>query len=308
VTHPLLDVAVVIPVWNRRDVLTDTLETVANQTRHPRTVLVVDDGSTDDTAVVAEAWFEKEPRPFRHGVLRVPHAGLGATRNRGWHACEPHAYIQFLDSDDLLPEDFYERTVAALEADPTAVAASTDHVFVRPDGEECAPFKLSRLPEDPARWFMLNGAGVCSLTILRTDALERAGEFREDLPHSADLFTLFDLSAFGPWLHVPGAPVRYQQLADESNLSRVTPERSQTWARYREEILRTPEAKARVGWLLRTHVLARSWLQASKIARAAGCRKDAIRCALRSIRYRPLRFRGYKQLVRGFFTPQPASD
>jgi glycosyltransferase involved in cell wall biosynthesis len=308
VSSPPLDIAVVIPVWNRKEIFPATFETLVAQEAPPRTVVVVDDGSTDGTADAVEAWLAAEERPFSWEVIRSGHAGCAPARNRGRRACAPHRYLHFLDSDDLLPPDFYARTVAALEANPGAIAASTDQEFERPWGEVVRPFRIARLAQNPPRWLLMYGAGVLSLTLLRTELVPEGACFPEHLLHGDDLFFLFEISAHGTWLHVEGAPVRYRQHADGGNLSTPTPEVWRRWAQNRENLLAMAESRKRVGWSLRTHVLSRHWLMAGQAAHDAGLRRDAIACALRSMRYRPLRPRAYKQLLLALATRRRPSD
>ncbi len=84
--------SVVIPAWNRSETIAQALESVQAQTDKDFEVIVVDDGSSDSTAQVAESFGVK--------VLRQSNAGPGAARNlRARHATGE--YLVFLDSDDL---------------------------------------------------------------------------------------------------------------------------------------------------------------------------------------------------------------
>lgn len=91
-------VSVVIPTYNRADLLKLTLESVLAQTIRPHEVLVIDDGSTDNTTAVCAAF----PAPVRH--IRQKNSGVAAARNRGMREATGD-WIAFCDSDDLwLPE------------------------------------------------------------------------------------------------------------------------------------------------------------------------------------------------------------
>src|SRR5689334_6850738 len=89
-------VSVVIPAFNRAFILPEALDSVLAQTWKDFEVLVVDDGSTDNTEEVLE------PYVARHGVrfLRQANQGPAAARNRGIEAARGK-YVAFLDSDDL---------------------------------------------------------------------------------------------------------------------------------------------------------------------------------------------------------------
>ena len=86
-------VSVIIPTYNRANWLPETVATILNQTQPPLEVLIVDDGSTDDTAAVCAAF----PETVRH--IRQQNAGVSAARNRGMREAKGE-WIAFADSDD----------------------------------------------------------------------------------------------------------------------------------------------------------------------------------------------------------------
>jgi glycosyltransferase involved in cell wall biosynthesis len=101
---------VVVPAWNRERYLDACLESLQDQT-HPRIeVIVVDDGSTDRSAEVAEAHDGVR-------VLRRPHEGLPATRNAGI-AAATGTLVGFCDSDDVWHAEKAERQVRHLAEHP----------------------------------------------------------------------------------------------------------------------------------------------------------------------------------------------
>src|SRR5262245_30602775 len=94
-------VSVVMPAYNSVRWIEETLASVLAQTVGPERleIIVVDDGSTDGTAEVAERWLSKTPLSWR--VFRQQNRGPGAARNVGWQAARAR-WIQFLDADDLI--------------------------------------------------------------------------------------------------------------------------------------------------------------------------------------------------------------
>lgn len=91
-------IAVVIAVRNRAAYVTQTLDTVAAQTRLPDEIVVVDDGSEDGTAEVVERWRRRHRLPLR--LIRQNHAGATVAGNRGVRASSA-SLVAVLDSDDL---------------------------------------------------------------------------------------------------------------------------------------------------------------------------------------------------------------
>src|ERR1700741_3904714 len=89
-------VSTVIPVYNRAAMLREAVASVLAQTWRPIEIIIVDDGSTDETAAVAEELAAGNPGIIR--VLRQANAGPGAARQVGLEASSGE-FVQFLDSD-----------------------------------------------------------------------------------------------------------------------------------------------------------------------------------------------------------------
>lgn len=108
-------VSTVIPVFNRAGMLREAVASVLAQTHRPLEILIVDDGSTDDTPRVADELAAASPQLVK--VLRQKNAGAGLAREAGRVVAEGE-FLQYLDSDDLLLPRKFEVEVAALRASP----------------------------------------------------------------------------------------------------------------------------------------------------------------------------------------------
>lgn len=108
-------VSTIIPVFNRAGMLREAVASVSEQTYRPIEILIIDDGSTDDTGGIADALADSS-----EGLVQVLHqanAGVGLAREAGRQAVRGE-FIQYLDSDDLLLPRKFEVEVAALRASP----------------------------------------------------------------------------------------------------------------------------------------------------------------------------------------------
>jgi glycosyltransferase involved in cell wall biosynthesis len=105
-------VSVVIPTYNYGRFLGEAIESVLAQTCKPAEVIVVDDGSTDETATVVESFSERGVR-----YIRQENAGVCAARNRGV-AESTGELIAFLDADDTWDATKLEKQIARFAADP----------------------------------------------------------------------------------------------------------------------------------------------------------------------------------------------
>jgi glycosyltransferase involved in cell wall biosynthesis len=112
-------VSVVIPAFNAAQTLSQTIRSVLAQTYAPIEIVVVDDGSTDDTAQVLDS--------FGSAIkcVRKPNGGLASARNAGCAAAQGE-YIALLDADDLCTPQRIALQVTAFKAAPDAVLICSD--------------------------------------------------------------------------------------------------------------------------------------------------------------------------------------
>jgi glycosyltransferase involved in cell wall biosynthesis len=123
-----MSISVVIPAYNRSRYIAETLESVLAQTLPPDEVLVIDDGSTDDTAAIAES-FAPRVRVFRRSNQRV-----AAARNFGVEQATSE-WIAFNDADDLWELNKLELQMKELARHPEADLCYTGHVLLMQEGD-----------------------------------------------------------------------------------------------------------------------------------------------------------------------------
>jgi len=199
------DVTVVIPAKDRGHLIGRALQSVRSQTLEPRSVVVVDDGSSDDTAQVAELAGAR--------VIRLPKSGgSGPARNEGILAAET-SWIAFLDSDDIWDDGH----VAAV------MAQAPGHVLVTSPGrrgERVVGNALGRPLELTPRSLLDPGALVfTSGTAARRDALMAAGLFRA-LPRAQDLDMWLRVLEHGPGVALADPTVTYVTHGEQVSLDR----------------------------------------------------------------------------------------
>jgi GT2 family glycosyltransferase len=115
-SQPTITISIITPCYNGRAFLGDTLRSAVKQSRLPIEILVVDDGSTDDSAAIAARF----GGPVR--VISQKNQGESVARNRGL-AEAAGSHVLFLDADDIIAPESLARLAVALDgAGPTAVA------------------------------------------------------------------------------------------------------------------------------------------------------------------------------------------
>ena len=113
-------VSVLMPCYNAAATIEETLESLSTQTLTDFEIIAVDDGSSDDTLGILQAWSGKEAR-LR--VLPRPHEGIIPTLNIGLEACQA-AYVARMDADDICHPERLERQAATLDAHPEVTLVS----------------------------------------------------------------------------------------------------------------------------------------------------------------------------------------
>ena len=120
-------VSVVVPAYNTGAFLREALDSVLAQTHPAHEILVVDDGSTDDTAAICHSYGHAIRYIYQHNQ------GIPAARNAGIRAATGD-WIALLDSDDIAFPNRLQRAVEAIQANPDVVVFYSAFDFYYPDG------------------------------------------------------------------------------------------------------------------------------------------------------------------------------
>ncbi len=210
-------VSVVVPVFNRRELVARALESVSAQTFTDYELIVVDDASTDGTwEYLRSEWDEAPVQLLRHRV----NSGVSAARNTGIEATRGD-WIALLDSDDEWKPQKLERQMAALAESGLAVC-HTDEVWIR-DGVRVNPHKHHA--KQGGRIF-LHALPRCIISpssiLLRRPVFDAIGLFDESLPACEDYELFLRLTCRYEVLYLEQKlTVKYGGHADQ--LSRAYP-------------------------------------------------------------------------------------
>ena len=200
-----MKIAVITPAYNVGAFIGDTIASLIAQSHKDWAMVVVDDGSTDNTAEIVAGFAD----PRIH-LVRQDNQGVSAARNRGVDEAQDDTdAVMFLDGDDFLAPDAFARLIAALAAAPRAVAAYGAYGYVREDdhpGGRAFEVKSDGFPSGDifdaliARNLFANGGHV----LIRRTALDRMTGFRTDISFGVDWEFWVRLSLHGPFAVVPG--------------------------------------------------------------------------------------------------------
>ncbi len=174
------DISVIIPVHNRPEPVMKAVDSVLSQSLKPLEVIVVDDGSTDQTPSVLKRYGSRITllqTGGNHGPSRARNMGVAAASGR---------WVAFLDSDDLWKEDKLRKQVEYLERNPFFEIIQSGEIWIR-HGRRVNPCKHHQKEEG---WIWERSLNLClispSSVMLKKSLFEKYGGFREDLPVCED--------------------------------------------------------------------------------------------------------------------------
>lgn len=196
-------VSVIVPAFNAAHSLGRCLESILSQELKPTQIIVVNDGSEDNTREVATS--------YGHQIVYVEqqNQGQGPARNAGLTVVNGR-FIAFLDADDFWLPDFLKETTSFLLAHPKAVAVSTGYVIrkwgkehrgpagLRNDGGNGEGYLLENFFETWAEHDHVRTGTV----LIRGDVIEKAGPQLE-IRISQDMEYWGYLATFGKWGFIP---------------------------------------------------------------------------------------------------------
>lgn len=209
-------VSVVIPTYNRKELVKRAIQSVLDQTYKNYELILVDDGSTDQT--------DKLLKEFKGGKIRFfrqDHKGVSAARNLGIR--ESHGeFIAFLDSDDEWHRKKLDVQIDFFRKNPDAMIAQTEEEWIR-DGHPANPMKKHK---KYSGWIFHECLPLCivspSAVMIKREVFNKVGFFDDRLPACEDYDMWLRVACRYPIYLIEGhLTIKYGGHADQ--LSRTVP-------------------------------------------------------------------------------------
>ena len=175
-------VSIVIPAYNAALTLRRTVESVFSQTVGWWEIIIVDDGSTDETRLIAQ---ELARSHQRIRAFTYSNTGASAARNRGLDEALSD-WVVFLDSDDTVDQRFLEHLFGALKANPLARGACCGYVRLDADGKVLSKHSAARLDIDPVVLCAAAPPTTIHGFVVRREDVLAVGKFDESLVTNED--------------------------------------------------------------------------------------------------------------------------
>jgi glycosyltransferase involved in cell wall biosynthesis len=204
-------VSIIIPTYNRANLVGAAVESVLGQTFPDFELIVVDDGSTDTTRQLLEPYHD------RINYIYQENQKYSSARNRGIRAATGK-YVAFLDDDDLWQPEKLAEQISVMEQNPGATLCYCKAVYIDPAGK---PIQFQgrsyREPDEPTtviadryKELFLGALLTTSSVMVRHDILNQVGLFEGTHIHGEDWELWVRLASKGPFAYVPKPLVLYR--------------------------------------------------------------------------------------------------
>lgn len=243
-------VSVIIPTYNCAQYICEAINSVLNQTFKDIEIIVVDDGSTDNTRSELRALIEDNQITYRYQENR----GASSARNHGIREAKGH-YIAFLDADDQFLPQMIERCVEELDRDEYDLV-SVDNYIAYVSGGKTIKKEIQSyewIEKDPGELYLtflkVGGIGGVHKAVFRRYVFEKVGYFDTSLEIYEDLDLWIRIAKNGArWKHIR-EPLLIYHSGIERSLFTTSSQRNQSYRlkvlqKHRKDaIKRSPEMK-----------------------------------------------------------------
>jgi glycosyltransferase involved in cell wall biosynthesis len=211
---PLPTVSVVMPMYNASRYVGDAVLSVMAQTFRDFELIVIDDGSTDGSALTVR---RAVGNPVQLRLIHQENKGVSAAANRGTELARGE-FIARMDADDIALPSRLERQVEFLRGHPDYVAVGSRVMFIDDEGDDLYEMPGIHLThEDIDRGLMeVEWAILQPAAMMRTEAMRKVGGYRADLHIHEDHDLFLKLAEIGKLANLPEVLLRYRQRPDSA--------------------------------------------------------------------------------------------
>ena len=212
-------ISVVIPAYNAAKFIEPAIESVLKQTFQEFEVILVDDGSTDNTLKILELYAEKD---CRIRLIHCEHGGLSLALNRGIREAK-YPWIARMDADDIALPERFAKQIKAVRSHPQVVAWGTYAYHINSQGKILGLAQTG--PSTEAEFYKLRNEGhlvqlIHPTVLLKKEVLLAVGGYKPEFEPVEEL-ELFDrMAAYGPTLVLAEPLLLYRVHSNSVSMQR----------------------------------------------------------------------------------------
>lgn len=287
-------ISVIIPLYNKEDGIATALRSVLAQTYQDIEVVVVDDGSTDNSATIVEQHSDPRIR-----LIHQQNAGVSAARNRGIAEAKGE-YVAFLDADDEWMPGFLEEIVALQQEFPECKAQATNYTFCS-NGVKSSTI-LRKIPFNSERGVLKNyfevascsHPPVCSICVcIERKLLQEIGGFPVGIKSGEDLLTWARIAVHTHWAYSRKAlsVFNIEGYAINERPKRIPAEIDIVGNELKSIHKNNPNIKGLKRYIAHWHKMR------SSVYMRLGIKKKSIREAVIGLRFQPTNYKLYAYII-----------
>lgn len=283
-------ISIIIPAYNRAQYIFETLESIFVQTFSDYEIIVIDDGSTDDTPGALQPLIDAQKIRY----IYQENQGVSAARNHGIHLAEGEL-IAFLDSDDLIHPEKLALQIAYLDVHPDAALVHSNFSRFDDQGNDLGYRDTAHLSGQVYPRILLDWSVLIppSVVMVRADALREAGDFDESMAWAEDIDVWRRIAKKHPFGVVPETLTFMRIHGENASDAKIRSEAFAAFERYlRKAFAEDPDLSA--GFQRRA--LAKLFANAGHNLLAEGTAEQmslARQYSLKAIRQWPLQWSAY---------------
>ena len=211
-------VSIVVPAYNHGRYLAECIDSILGQTYRAIELIVLDDGSTDNTRAVLECYGN------RIRWKTQVNSGQSATLNRGWAMCTGE-FLAYLSADDVLYPDAVARAVAVLQANQSTAVAYPDFDLIDATSRRLRRITAPEFDTHDLYWRLVCHPGPGAL--FRRSALRAAGPWNPNLRQNPDLDFWMRMALHGDFRRIPAALAAFRVHPESQTYRHADPLRAE---------------------------------------------------------------------------------
>lgn len=218
-------ISVVIPVYNKSKTIVRCLESVIYQSSSPAEIIIINDGSSDDSYSVIQEWIRKIKTQISINLISNENKGVSYSRNLGIKKSKSN-YIALLDADDYWEKDFLINMKKVITQFPNIALATCKHRIEDAEigtftPEQIFGFETIGVTENYLRLAQKYPIVNSSKIVLNRKYFDQTDGFPDGIKVSEDLFLWIKLSQLAPFGYCDKTLVTIYQESDNSRNSRI---------------------------------------------------------------------------------------